>query len=260
MGALHRGHIALIERAIELADLVVVSIFVNPLQFNQSTDFDSYPQPLEIDLAECERAGVNAVFTPTTSDMYPDGFQTHIDPGALADRLEGPNRPGHFRGVTTAVMKLCGSVRPDIALFGQKDFQQLAIIRRMVDDLNSPVRIISVPTVRDADGLALSSRNALLTPEDRAVAPVIFEALSATHAAFEGTERSASRLTSIVEAALRAEPRARTEYVALVNGLTLDPIETAESDSVVLLAAWFGDVRLIDNIVLGEHNLGRRRR
>ena len=256
MGALHSGHQALIERATETADLVVVSIFVNPLQFNQPTDFETYPTPIEEDLARCERAGVHAVFAPSKTDMYPDGFQTYVDPGELADRLEGPNRPGHFRGVTTAVTKLFGSVQPDLAFFGQKDFQQLAIIRRMVDDLNSAVRVVSVPTVRDTDGLALSSRNTLLRPEDRACATVIYEALRAAKTRFDDGEQSVANLIEVVHATLNAQSRAKTEYVALVDGRTLDPIEIVESTSVLLVAAWFGEVRLIDNIVFGDDNLG----
>src|SRR5687768_6080102 len=157
MGALHDGHLALVQRAAELADRVVVTIFVNPIQFNQPTDFDKYPRPIDDDLARCRQAGVAAVYAPTGATMYPSGFQTHVEPGPLADRLEGPMRPGHFRGVTTVVTKLLAAVRPDTACFGQKDYQQLAIVRRMVTDLDLGVEIVGVPTVRERDGLAMSS-------------------------------------------------------------------------------------------------------
>ena len=168
MGALHDGHMALIGRAAELADRVIVTIFVNPLQFNLATDFDSYPRPIDDDLEVCRQAPVDAVYAPTAATMYSPGFQTHVEPGDLADRLEGPLRPGHFRGVTTVVTKLLGATQPDVALFGQKDFQQLAIIRRMVADLDLGIEIDGVPILRESDGLAMSSRNVRLTRHDRA--------------------------------------------------------------------------------------------
>lgn len=250
MGALHRGHIALVDAVRERADVIVVTIFVNPLQFNQSADFDRYPRPIDDDLDACATAGVDAVYAPTAAEMYPPGFQTHVEPGDLADRLEGPMRPGHFRGVVTVVSKLLGAVRPDVAAFGQKDFQQLAIIRRMVRDLDLGVDIIGVPIVRERDGLALSSRNVRLTADDRAAAVVLSQALRRAVGAHAEGERDPMRLRAIVAELIAAQPRARLEYIEVVDSRTLEPVTDAGPATSILLAAWFGDVRLIDNVVL----------
>lgn len=250
MGALHRGHLALVEAVSERADRVVVTIFVNPLQFNQSTDFDHYPRPIDADLDTCRGAGVDAVYAPTAATMYPSGFQTHVEPGELADRLEGPMRPGHFRGVTTVVTKLFNATLPDVAAFGQKDFQQLAIVRRMVRDLDLAVEILGVPIVREHDGIALSSRNVRLGPDDRQAALVISRSLRAAADAFDVGERDAATIRSIVLDGIAAEPRADVEYVEVVDAMNLDPVERAEPPVCVLTAAWFGDVRLIDNVLL----------
>lgn len=250
MGALHAGHLALVDRAAELADRVVVTIFVNPLQFNQPTDFDTYPRPIDDDLARCRKAGVAAVYAPTAATMYPTGFQTHVEPGPLADRLEGPLRPGHFRGVTTVVTKLLAAVRPDIACFGQKDYQQLAIVRRMVADLDLGVEIVGVPTVREPDGLALSSRNLRLTPDDRVAAVVIPRALARAAGAHAEGCHDPAELAAIASDALGAEPRANVEYVEIVHPETLEPVVSTADGAVILTAVWFGDVRLIDNRVL----------
>ena len=251
MGALHAGHLELVRVAGERADDVVVTIFVNPLQFNQSSDFDSYPRPIDDDVRQCEAAGVAAVYAPTASSMYPDGFQTHVEPGDLADRLEGPMRPGHFRGVTTVVTKLFGAVEPDVALFGRKDFQQLVIIDRMVADLDLGIEVVGVPIVREHDGLALSSRNVRLTPADREAATVLSRSLRAGRAAYERGETDAGTLLGLVRRSIEAEPRARLEYVELVDASSLRDVEQADH-SVLLAAAWFGDVRLIDNLSLGS--------
>ena len=250
MGALHEGHLALVHRAAELADRVVVTIFVNPLQFNQPTDFDKYPRPIDDDLERCRQAGVAAVLSPPPATMYPGGFQTHVEPGPLADRLEGPMRPGHFRGVTTVVTKLLSAVRPDTACFGQKDYQQLAIVRRMVADLDLGVEIVGVPTVRERDGLALSSRNLRLGPVDRSAAVVIPRALAAAAAAHAEGVRDAALLTALASDSLAAEPRANVEYVEIVHPETLEPVDSTADGAVILTAVWFGDVRLIDNRVL----------
>ena len=250
MGALHAGHLALVDRAAELADRVVVTIFVNPLQFNQPTDFDTYPRPIDDDLARCREAGVAAVYAPTAATMYPTGFQTHVEPGPLADRLEGPLRPGHFRGVTTVVTKLLAAVRPDIACFGQKDYQQLAIVRRMVADLDLGVEIVGVPTVREPDGLALSSRNLRLTPDDRVAAVVIPRALARAAGAHAEGCHDPAELAAIASDALAIEPRANVEYVEIVHPETLEPVVSTADGAVILTAVWFGDVRLIDNRVL----------
>ena len=252
MGALHRGHLELVAAARQRADLVIVTIFVNPLQFNQPADFGSYPRPIDDDLAACGRASVDAVYAPTAAAMYPPQFQTHVDPGDLAERLEGPNRPGHFRGVTTVVAKLFGATTPDTAVFGQKDFQQLTIIRRMVADLDLGIDIVGVPIVREPDGLAMSSRNVLLEPSDRKAAVVLSRALDACEAAHAGGERRSEALTALATDMITAEAQASLEYVEIVDATTLRPVDEIASTVVVLVAAWFGDVRLIDNRQLGD--------
>jgi len=252
MGALHHGHLALVAEARRRAGVVVVSIFVNPLQFDRPDDFDGYPREIESDLDTCRAAGVDAVYAPTSATMYPAGFQTQVVPGTLAERLEGSMRPGHFQGVTTVVAKLIGATAPDLAVFGQKDFQQLAIVRRMVADLDMGAEIVAVPTVREPDGLAQSSRNVRLSPPDRAAAPVIAGALRKAEARFTEGERDAARLRATVAEQLAAEPRARVEYVEVVDAGTLGPVAHIESPAVILTAVWFGDVRLIDNVVLGS--------
>jgi len=250
MGALHRGHLALVDAARARADRVIVTIFVNPLQFNQPSDFDAYPRPIDDDLETCASIGVDAVYAPTAAAMYSPGFQTHVEPGDLAERLEGPKRPGHFRGVTTVVTKLFGATDPDLAAFGEKDFQQLAIIRRMVADLDLGVEIVGVPIVREPDGLALSSRNVRLTPDDRVAAVVLSQALDAGAAAWRAGETDASAIRSLVDDRIRAEPRASLEYVELVDADRLEPVDVVAGPAALLTAAWFGDVRLIDNHVL----------
>ncbi|HWL42444.1 MAG TPA: pantoate--beta-alanine ligase [Ilumatobacter sp.] len=250
MGALHAGHLRLVERAGELADRVVVTIFVNPLQFNQPTDFDQYPRPIDTDLEQCRQVGVAAVYAPTSATMYPPGFDTHIEPGALAARLEGPMRPGHFRGVTTVVAKLLAAVDPDVACFGEKDYQQLAIVRRMAADLDLGVQIEGVPTVREADGLAMSSRNLRLAPDDRAAAVVVPEALTAAADAHAGGDHDAALLAGMATTILRGQPRATVEYVEVVHPTTLEPVVNTADGAVILTAVWFGDVRLIDNRLL----------
>jgi len=252
MGALHTGHLALVDEARQHADVVVVSIFVNPLQFNVSADFERYPRPIDDDLARCRGAGVEAVYAPTAATMYPYGFDTHVEPGAVALRFEGEHRPGHFRGVTTVVAKLFAAVRPHIAVFGQKDAQQLAIIRRMTLDLDLGIEVIALPTVREADGLAMSSRNARLDAADRAAATCIWSGLSAA-AALVGT--GARQPDAVVAAARRhidVEPRARLEYLALVDPVTFTPAEQPlqPGDWLIVAAVWFGDVRLIDNLAV----------
>lgn len=250
MGALHRGHLALVDAVRDRVDDVVVTIFVNPLQFNQPSDFDAYPRPIDDDLDTCRRIGVDAVYAPTAARMYSPEFQTHVVPGELAERLEGPMRPGHFRGVTTVVTKLFGAVEPDVAAFGQKDFQQLAIIRRMVADLDMGIEIVGAPIVRESDGLALSSRNVRLEPADRAAAVVLSRALSAGRSAWSAGERDAASIRGLVRSAIECEPRASLEYVELVDASTLRDIDLVEGPAVILTAAWFGQVRLIDNQLL----------
>ena len=251
MGALHEGHLALIAEARRHADVVIVSIFVNPLQFNRRDDFDAYPRPIDDDLAICRRSTVDSVYAPMASAMYPDGFQTHVEPGELARVLDGPARPGHFRGVTTVVAKLFGAARPHVAVFGQKDFQQLAIIRRMVSDLNMDIEIVGLATVRESDGLALSSRNRRLTPEQRSAAICVPHALAAIADALAGGQRDTKQLHAIGREIVSAQPIARLEQLEIVDPETLQSLDSIAGPALVVTAVWFGEVRLIDNRLLG---------
>ena len=247
MGALHEGHRSLIELAHHRADDIVVSIFVNPLQFERGDDFDRYPRPIDDDVAACAAAGAAAVYAPTAAAMYPDGFQTHVVPGPLAGVMEGAMRDGHFEGVLTVVAKLFGAVRPHVAVFGEKDFQQVAIVSRMVDDLDMGVEIVAGPIVREADGLALSSRNRLLPPDDRVAARCVPFSLDAAAAAAEAGERDVAAIESAARAVVDAEPRARLEYVAVFDPTTLQPLEVLTAAARIATAVWFGEIRLIDN-------------
>ncbi len=247
MGALHDGHLALVDEARRHADVVIVSIFVNPLQFNRPDDFAGYPRPIDDDLAQCDAHGVDAVYAPTAATMYPEGFQTHVEPGPLADVLEGAQRPGHFRGVTTVVTKLFNAARPHVAVFGEKDFQQLTIIRRMVTDLDLGITIVGLPTVREADGVAMSSRNRRLTPAQRTAAVCVPRSLDAVRDAFAAGERSRDALVAAGRAAVDAEPSARFEHLELVHPDTLQAVEVADERTHLVTAVWFDDVRLIDN-------------
>ncbi|WP_091611619.1 pantoate--beta-alanine ligase [Micromonospora mirobrigensis] len=247
MGALHAGHETLLRAAREQADHVVVTIFVNPLQFGPNEDFDRYPRTLETDLEICRRAGADLVFAPSVADMYPNGQPTvRLHPGPLGEDLEGLSRPGFFHGVLTVVMKLLQLTRPDLAFFGEKDYQQLTLVRRMVRDLDVPVEIVGVPTVREPDGLALSSRNRYLSPAERQVALTLSAALRAgASAAARGEDAGA-----VLAAAHRAfdSPGARLDYLVLTDA-DLEPGPVA-GPARLLVAAWVGDTRLIDNIGL----------
>ena len=248
MGALHAGHIRLIEQARPECHRVVVSIFVNPTQFNQASDFENYPKTMDADLAQCEKAGVDLVFAPTAAEMYPTPQFTFIEVGTLGEHLCGPFRPGHFRGVATVVAKLLNIVQPDRAYFGQKDAQQLAIIQRMVADLNMPVEIIPVATVRESDGLAMSSRNVRLTPEERAASPVLYRALQLVAVELANSpnvEKAKEQAFALIAA---AHPTPRVEYLDVVDPVTLGPLVDATGPSLIAIAAWVGNVRLIDNI------------
>jgi pantoate--beta-alanine ligase len=250
MGALHLGHMALIDAARRRASRVVVSIFVNPLQFNSQGDFDRYPRPIDADLELCRTARVDAVYAPVAATIYPPDFQTRVVPGTLASTLEGPSRPGHFEGVTTVVLKLLNATVPDVAVFGTKDYQQLAVVRKMVSDLDLGVVIDGVPTIRQADGLALSSRNVRLSATERAAAVVLSRALTEAVDAFESGTTDAAALRRLVVDRIEAEPLARLEYVEVVDTETLEPLRVVDTSAVVLVAAWLGEVRLIDNAVL----------
>ncbi len=253
MGALHAGHLALIEAAHSLADVVVVSIFVNPLQFGESLDFTGYPRPIDADLAACARAAVDAVYVPTAAAMYPIGFDTRVVPGRVATTMEGTSRPGHFEGVATVVTKLIAAVTPDVAVFGEKDFQQLAMVRRVVADLDLGVDVIGCPTVREADGLALSSRNQRLTSQQRRAATAIPQAIERARQNARHPHTSVDDIIATATSVVAAEPLASLDYVSIFDADTLDVAETiVDTDRIcgryrIAIAAHFGDVRLIDN-------------
>ena len=246
MGALHAGHLALIERARRECASVVVSIFVNPTQFGPGEDYERYPRTFDADLRACETSGVDLVFAPDVATMYPPGHTTSVDPGVPGTVLEGAARPGHFRGVATVVTILFDLVRPDLAYFGQKDGQQAIVVDRVVRDLGLPVGLVVVPTVRDPDGLALSSRNAYLDPAERAAAPVLHRALRAAAQAFEQGERDAGRLRSLMRDVLAGEPLGRPDYVSVADRATLEELATVDGPALLSLAVRFPSVRLID--------------
>ena len=250
MGALHEGHLALVAEARRRAERVVVSIFVNPIQFDRRDDFEQYPRPLDDDLGICAGAGVDAVYAPSAAVMYPEGFQSAVEVARLTEPLCGAARPGHFRGVTTVVTKLFHAVRPDVAVFGEKDYQQLAVVRRMTADLDFGIEVVGVPTVREPDGLALSSRNRRLGPDDREAARCVPRALEAATAAVAGGERRASAVVARATAAVAAEPRARLEYAELRDPETLAEVAEVAGPSLLALAVWVSGVRLIDNRTL----------
>jgi pantoate--beta-alanine ligase len=253
MGALHRGHLELIRIAREAAGddgEVAVSIFVNPLQFAAGGDFEKYPRPETGDEEFCRSAGVDLLFRPSADEMYANDFSVAVEESSLSSTLEGKSRPGHFRGVCTVVAKLFHILAPDAAVFGEKDFQQLAIIRRMVRDLNFRIEIIGAPTVREADGLACSSRNQYLNPMERRQAPVLRAALLEAAKLAQGGERSAAAISESARKIIDESPLARIDYLELVNADTLQQSEVVEGNSLIAAAVFFGQTRLIDNIRL----------
>lgn len=251
MGYLHAGHLALVQRARQECASVAASIFVNPTQFGPNEDLSKYPRSLERDLGLLSDAGVDLVWTPPPGVMYPPGFQTWVQVEALSLPLEGAVRPGHFRGVTTVVAKLFNAVQPQRAYFGQKDAQQAAVIQRMAADLNFPVEVVICPTVREPDGLAMSSRNSYLSPAERQAAAALHRALSAAQRAHQNGERDARRLRTIVSETIAAEPLARLQYVSCADYFSLQEVEsTIESRTLLSLAVFIGGTRLIDNVIL----------
>ena len=251
MGALHEGHLELVRQARGENATVAVSIFVNPTQFGPQEDLATYPRDMERDLRLLEAEGVDLVYTPAPEEVYPPGFDTWVEPGELANRLEGAIRPGHFRGVATVVTKLFNVVCPERAYFGQKDGQQLAVIRQLVRDLNLGIDIVAVPTVRDADGLALSSRNAYLTAEQRAAAPVIYRALSRSGELWREGQGAAELLRIAVRSILEEEPLIEDiDYVSVADAATLEELERVDGPVMVSVAVRMGQTRLIDNIIL----------
>ncbi len=251
MGALHAGHAALLDRARAECGFVAATLFVNPIQFNERADIERYPRSLEDDLAACRRHGVDAVFMPSEAEMYPRPAAAFVDVEGLTGVLCGAFRPGHFRGVTTVVMKLLHIAAPDRAYFGEKDYQQLAVIRRMVEDMNMPVEIVSVATVRDADGLALSSRNRNLTAEQRAAALTLPRALEEARRAAAAGERDAEALRRAARRRFEREPLLRLEYFEIVDPDSLQPVERIAGPVRIAAAAWAGETRLIDNAAAG---------
>lgn len=250
MGALHEGHVALIRAAHAKGAAVAVSIFVNPAQFAPHEDFKRYPRPFEADTALCEREGVAVVFAPAAEDVYALNASTWVEETIVAKRLEGERRPQFFRGVCTVVAKLFAILQPDVAVFGMKDYQQLKVVQRLARDLCFGVEIVPVPTVREADGLALSSRNQYLDESERAQATVIFKALRVAQSMFNAGENNAHRLATAMMRTVEIAPTARLDYAELAGGETLEPITEVKRGDVALIAAYLGKTRLIDNLVL----------
>jgi len=250
MGYLHEGHLSLIRRAREDCEHVAVSIFVNPTQFGPKEDLSKYPRDLERDLGLIEPLGVDLVWIPTAEIMYPTGYQTWVDVETVTRPLEGAMRPGHFRGVTTVVAKLFNAVQPQRAYFGQKDAQQAAVIRQMTRDLNFPIEIVVCPIVREPDGLAMSSRNVYLEPEQRKAATVLYRALNAARNLYENGERDAEGLRQMMREVIASEPLAQMQYVSCADYDTLQELETVTGKTLLSMAVFMGKTRLIDNLVL----------
>ena len=248
MGALHPGHAALMDRARRECDHVVASIFVNPIQFDQAADYDAYQLDLEADLAFCERHGIDTVFAPAAAEMYPAPSQTFVELTGVSDHLEGKSRPGHFRGVATVVAKLFHIVPAGKAYFGEKDAQQLAVIRRMVADLNFPVEIVPVATVREPDGLAWSSRNRRLSAEERRIAPALYQALQLAAGRLRSGAKNAAEIRQAALDRLAAEPLIRVDYLQVADATTMTPVEQVAGPVRILGAIWLGKTRLIDNV------------
>jgi pantoate--beta-alanine ligase len=251
MGYFHEGHLALMRRARDENDFLVVSLFVNPTQFGPNEDYDRYPRDLERDRSLAEKEGVDLLFVPSVQEMYPPGYATYVEvTGTLTSALCGARRPGHFRGVTTVVAKLFNIVKPHRAYFGEKDAQQLRVIRRMTEDLNFDVEIISIPTVREPDGLAMSSRNEYLSPEERQAALVLWRSLNLARSLVEVGERDADRIIAEMRKLIQSEPLARVDYIEIVDPKTLEKVQRIEGEVLVALAVFIGATRLIDNMVI----------
>jgi pantoate--beta-alanine ligase len=249
MGALHEGHAELIRQAHKETGYVVVTVFVNPLQFDRPEDLAKYPRDLDTDVKLCDRMGADAVFAPSVEEMYPGELMTSVEVTGVSEKLEGEFRPGHFKGVATVVAKLLNIAMADRAYFGEKDAQQLAVIQKMAADLNSPTVIVPVPTVRERDGLALSSRNRLLSAEDRRAAPALYRALSIARDRLQGGASPADARKAAIEA-LAATPEIQVQYLEIADAATMQPVERAEGPVRVTAAVWLGRVRLIDNVLV----------
>jgi pantoate--beta-alanine ligase len=260
MGFLHEGHLSLVRRARKDNDKVGVSIFVNPTQFNNASDLENYPSDLDKDLQVLEKEGVDLVWTPTPEVVYPRGYQTYVEVGELTHQLEGDSRPGHFRGVTTVVSKLLNIFQPQKAYFGQKDAQQALVVRRMVQDLNFNLEIVVCPIVREPDGLAMSSRNANLTPENRKNAMCLYRALMSAQSLFKSGERRAGAIREEMMRILEPVRDAQVDYVSVAHPETLEEFDRIETEALISLAVFMGEVRLIDNIIVSSGPMQLRER
>jgi len=253
MGALHEGHLSLVREARRMCDVVVVSVFVNPTQFGPGEDYERYPRDLTKDTALLTDYNVDYIFAPTVDEIYPKTFSTYVNVEGLSDQLEGASRPGHFRGVATVVTVLLNTVRPDFVFFGQKDAQQAIIIRRLIKDLAFDTEIVVLPTVREDSGLAISSRNLYLTPEEQQAAGIIHKALTQAKAAHKEGERSAAKLADLIRTTIEGEPRARVDYVSVTDAETLEKVDKIDERQVLIaVAAYIGKTRLIDNTILNK--------
>ncbi len=250
MGAFHEGHLSLIRQSTDNCDRTVVTLFVNPTQFDAASDLDNYPRDLDADFAACQAANVDWLFAPSVDEMFPEKPLTFVNVEGVSEGLCGDRRPGHFRGVATVCARFLSIAPADRAYFGQKDYQQLAVIRRLVQDQNFPIEIIGVPTVRDEDGLALSSRNRRLSPDERRAAPVVYRALRAVQAAALEGEQDVAKLIELARAEISAEPLARVEYIEIVDRDTIVPVTTVDTERRMAVSIWFGNTRLIDNIAV----------
>ena len=251
MGALHAGHLSLVDQARSDNLTVAVSIFVNPTQFGDENDLNQYPRDLDADLGLLRQHGVDLVYTPTVCEVYPEGFDTWVDVGPLADKLEGLYRPGHFRGVATVVSKLFNVIRPNCAYFGQKDGQQAVVIQKLAKDLDMGVEVVVMPTIREPDGLAMSSRNVQLSPEDRKAAPEVYRALCQAYRLWDDGERRGKKIKEAANNILRAEPRINSiDYVSVASIATLDEMELVGDRAILSVAVQMGSARLIDNLLL----------
>lgn len=252
MGYLHEGHLALMREGKEQGDKLIISIFVNPTQFGPAEDYEQYPRDMQRDLKLAQKVGVDCVFTPSAQELYPDGFQTAVEVEGVTQNLCGISRPGHFRGVTTIVAKLFNIVKPHIALFGQKDYQQLVAIKRMVDDLNIDTEIIGIPTVRERDGLAMSSRNAYLSPKKRKEAAKLYRSLRKGEELFRQGEKNTTTILNTVRGGIEETKPEKIDYIKICDAHTLEDIEEIKDDAIIAIAVQIGKTRLIDNIILKE--------
>jgi len=255
MGFFHQGHLSLMEYGRTVGDKLVVSLFVNPTQFGPAEDYQRYPRDFDRDAALAQQVGVDVLYTPAVEAMYPAGYQTYVEVGQLSQGLCGASRPGHFMGVATVVLKLFHQVQPQAAVFGEKDYQQLAVIRRLVADLNVPVTIVGRPIVREADGLAMSSRNTYLNPAERGAALCLYRAILAARELVAAGENSREKIIKEIKKIITQTPHTRLDYLALVDAATLEEVETIAGEARLALAVWVGKTRLIDNTELTETRL-----